>query len=360
MLPSRFSLRESAVSRKKILLSIALLALLILPACGKRAPAKVRYEGQFLGLFDTVTQIVGYASNKEEFGGYVQKIRDELEAYHKLYDIYNEYEGMNNLKTVNDMAGIAPVKVDRRIIDLLLKAREACELSGGRVNVAMGSVLRIWHEYREAGVSDPERAKLPPMELLREAADHTDISRMLIDEEAGTVFLADPEMSLDVGAIAKGYAVEQAARYIMAEGFTDGMISVGGNIRAFGYKGDNREPWTIGIENPEGGGEFLYTLRLTDRSVVSSGDYMRYYTVDGKRYHHIIDPETLMPAEYFSQVTVICEDSGMGDLLSTALYAMPFEQGLALVESLPGTEAVWVLKGGEVRCSGGFTALLKK
>lgn len=349
------------MKKKIILFLMALLMLLVLSACGKQPPAKNRYEGQFLTLFDTVTRVVGYASSKEEFGEYVQKIHDELEIYHRLYDIYNDYEGVNNLKTINDNAGIAPVKVDRRIIDMLLIARDAYELSGGRMNVALGSVLRIWHEYREAGVNDPERAELPPMELLREAAKHTDISCMLIDEDAGTVFLTDPEMSLDVGAIAKGFAVERVAEYIMSEGFTDGLISVGGNIRAIGYKGNNRQPWTIGIESPEsGGGDFIFTVELTDRSIVSSGDYMRYYTVNGKRYHHIIDPETLMPAEYFAALTVICEDSGMGDILSTTLFNMPFEQGLALVQSLPGTEAVWVFTDGNIKYSSGFEALLKK
>jgi len=349
------------VRKKTVSSFIALFILISLSGCGKQAPAKTRYQGQFLDLFDTVTQVVGYASSQEEFGEYVRKIHDELEIYHRLYDIYNDYEGVNNIKTINDNAGVAPVKVDRRIIDMLLKAREAYELSEGRMNVALGAVLRIWHDYREAGIEDPEEAKLPPIELLREAAEHTDISRMIIDEEAGTVFLTDPEMSLDVGGIAKGYAVEQVARYIISEGFTDGLISVGGNVRAFGYKGDkDRQLWTIGVQSPESADEYLYYLQLTDRSIVSSGDYMRYYTVDGKRYHHIIDPETLMPSEHFSQVTVICKDSGMGDVLSTTLFNMPFEQGLELVEGLPDTEAVWVFQDGSTKYSSGFESLLKK
>lgn len=346
------------MGKKIILLFLALFLLLNLTACGR--PVKNRYEGQFLQLFDTATRIIGYAQSKEVFGEYVQQIHDELEIYHQLYDIYNDYEGVNNLKTVNDNAGLAPVKVDRRIIDLLLLAREAYDFSEGRMNVALGAVLRIWHDYREAGTDDPERAEIPPMALLEEAAKHTNIDDVVIDEAAGTVYLADPEMSLDVGSVGKGYAVEQVARFIMAQGFTDGLISVGGNVRSFGHKDDGKQLWNIGIQNPESGGPDLFTLQLTDRSLVTSGDYIRYYTVGDTRYHHIIDPETLMPAAYFTAVTIICPDSGLADALSTMVFNMPFEEGLAYVEGLSDTEALWVFTDGSQKYSSGFEALLKK
>lgn len=344
--------------RKIVTIGLSLLLLLNLAACG--TPEKKRFEGEFLQLFDTATRIIGYANSKEEFREYVQLIHDELEIYHQLYDIYNDYEGINNIKTINDNAGVQPVKVDQRIIDLLIFARDAYEMSEGRMNVALGAVLRIWHDYREEGTEDPESAEVPPMEILKAAAEHVDINNMIIDEAEGTVYLADPEMSLDVGGIAKGYAVEQVSRYIMEQGFTDGLISVGGNVRCFGRKGDTGEPWSVGIRNPERGGEDLYTVQITDRSLVTSGDYIRYYTVDGKRYHHIIDPETLMPAAYFTAVTIICEESGMADALSTMIYNMPYEQGLEYIEGLPETEAVWVFTDGSKKYSSGFEALLKE
>lgn len=346
------------MSKKIILLFISMCLLMHLTACG--GPEKSRYEGEFLQLFDTVTRIIGYTHSKEEFRGYIQKIHDELEIYHQLYDIYHEYEGINNIKTINDNAGIRPVKVDQRIIDLLLLARETYRISEGRMNVTLGSVLKLWHDYREAGIDDPVRAELPPMERLQEAAKHTDINNMVIDEEAGTVYLTDPEMRLDVGGIGKGYAVERVTRYIMEQGFTDGLISVGGNIRSFGYKGDDSQLWNIGIQNPERGGADLFTVQITNRSLVTSGDYIRYYTVDGTRYHHIIDPQTLMPSAYCTAVTIICEDSGMADALSTIIFNMPFEQGLAYVEALPDTEALWILTDGSQAYSSGFEALLKK
>lgn len=335
-----------------------ILSLLVFPTgCGSNE--KRRFEGEFLQLFDTATRIVGYANSEEEFSEYVQLIYDELEKYHQLYDIYNDYEEINNVKTINDNAGIAPVVVDQRIIDLILFSKEAYEMSGGKMNIALGSVLSIWHEYRDEGIEDPESAQLPPIELLRAAAEHTDIENVVVNETESTVFLTDPEMSIDVGGIAKGYAVEQVSKFAMEHGFTDGLISVGGNVRSFGYKGEDRQLWNISIQSPEADAEDLFTLQMTDRSLVSSGDYIRYYTVDGKRYHHIIDPDTLFPAAYFRSVSIVCQDSGMADALSTTIFNMPFEEGIQLIENLIDTEAVWIFPDDSVKFSSGFEALLK-
>lgn len=342
---------------RKILCALLISGLAcLLTAC--HTAEKTRYEAEFLRLFDTATKVIGYADSKEEFSTFVQDLYDELEAYHRLYDIYNEYEGVNNIRTVNENAGIRPVEVDKRIIDLLKLGVEAYDLSDGQVNIAMGSVLRLWHDYRVAGTSDPSRATLPSMEVLREADRHTDIEAVIIDEEAGTVFLTDPAMSLDVGGIAKGYATEQVVLHAIERGFTDGVVSVGGNVRAFGSKGRPGTPWGIGIQSPVAGEPDLFSVHIQDRSVVSSGGHSRYYTVDGQQYHHIIDPTTLMPADYFDLVTIVCEDSGMADILSTMVFNMPFEQGLAAIEAIEDTEAVWVLKDGSIAYSSGFEALI--
>ncbi len=333
---------------------------LILNITACQIQEKNRYEAQFLGLFDTVTQIVSYMDRKEEFSEHVNQIHDDLEEYHKLYDIYNKYPDLVNIKIINENAGEQPVMVDRRIIDLLLFAKEVYKKTNGKVNVALGSVLAIWHDYRERSTQDPENAKLPPMDLLREAAQHTGINKVIIDESALTVFLEDPDMSLDLGAIAKGFAVEQVSQRAIRRGFTSGLISVGGNLKVIGTKNSSKEPWNVGIQNPESPGEKsnLRVVNLSDQSLVTSGNYSRYYTVDGKEYHHIINPETLYPAEYFTAITIICEDSGVADALSTGVYNMPLQEGLRLIESLHNTEAFWVLPNGEQKFSTGFRDLL--
>lgn len=339
---------------KRVCAAVVLCALL----CGcAAAPAgeeggQKRYEASFLTLFDTVTTMVGYADSQETFTAQAQQIHDELLEYHQLYDIYNDYDGMNNLKTVNDNAGIAPVEVDARILDMLEFSRELYEETGGRVNVAMGGVLSLWHDAREAGIEDPANAYLPDQDALEEAARHADWSNVVIDEEAGTVYLADPDMSLDVGAIAKGYAVERVCETAPA-----GMlISVGGNVRATGPKPDG-SPWVVGIENPDGG-DFLHTLYVEDSSVVTSGDYQRYYLVDGQRYHHIIDPDTLYPATRWRSVSILCEDSGIADGLSTALFTLSQEDGQKLLDAFDA-EALWMTQDGELLYSPGFQAMVR-
>ncbi len=332
---------------------LTIILMLNLTACVSAKDEKQRFEAQFLEVFDTMTTIIGYSNSKDEFTKQANSIHDNLLEYHQLYDIYNDYEGINNIKTINDQAGIAPVKVDQRIIDLLLFAREAYKMTNGQMNVALGAVLKIWHEHREAGIEDPEQATLPDMEQLKAALKHTDIDQVIIDEKNSTVYLQDPEMSLDVGGIAKGYATEQVARIAEKNGFTSGLISVGGNVRSIGTKADG-SAWKVGIQNPfDQNGQDISKVNLTDASLVTSGVYERYYTVNGKNYHHIIDPDTLYPAEYFSSVSILCTDSGKADALSK-IFNMPFEEGFALVESMPDVEALWVFPDGSVKMSSHF------
>ncbi|TAH72881.1 MAG: FAD:protein FMN transferase [Anaerolineaceae bacterium] len=344
---------------KRSILTLLLILMILFTSSCDRAPEK--YQGSFLFLFNTITEIVAYTKNEDEFNEFTNFIHDELEIYHQLYDKYNSYEGINNIKTINDNAGKNPIKVDKKVIDLLKYSVVAYELSNGRVNIGMGSVLEIWHDYRTEGINDPLNATLPPMELLEEANKHTNLDMLIIDEANSTVLLSDSEMRLDVGAIAKGYATEQVTLHAIDKGYTDFLLSVGGNVRAVGGKGIEKTPWSVGIQNPEKESEqrSLFTLALNDLSLVASGNYERYYTVNGKEYHHIIDPDTLMPSEYFVAVSIICEDSGIADVLSTAIYNMPYEKGLELIESFEDTEALWIFHDGSMKYSDGFEALLK-
>lgn len=346
---------------KKLTVIILILAFSInLTACADKK--KTRYEAEFLVLFDTVTKIVAYTETKEEFTKYSELIYDNLKEYHELYDIYHDYPGKNNIKTINDNAGKKPVKVDKKIIDLLVFSKEWYKKTDSKMNIAFGSVLKIWHDYRTAGLDNEENAKIPPMDILKKASQHTNINKLKIDEKNSTVYLEDPEMSLDVGAVGKGYATEQVSQIAEKNGFKSGLISVGGNIRSIGNKGVDNQLWNLGIQNPdtESKNSTLKLIYVADKSVVSSGDYERYYTVNGKRYHHIIDPNTLFPSEYFSAVTIVTHDSGMADVLSTAIFNMPFEQGNKLIESLPDTEALWVTKDGKIKYSKNFDKYLNK
>ena len=330
-----------------------LLACLLLSGCGASEPETKQYTATFLTLFDTLTTIKGPAESEAAFAEISREIHDDLLECHRLFDIYNDYEGINNLKTVNDAAGTEPVVVERRIIDLLLDCKAYYAATNGKVNVAMGSVLRLWHEARSDSIDNPANAYLPDGNALKEAAKHWDLDAVIIDEAASTVYISDPAVQLDVGAIAKGWATEYAAKNAPA----GMMISVGGNVCATGPKAKDT-PWVVGVADPADPNAYLHTLYLSNGSLVTSGDYQRYYVVDGESYHHIIDPDTLYPSRYWSSVTIVCEDSGLADALSTALFLMNREEGQKLLDQY-GAEALWVDRDGKLYYSPGFQDLIR-
>lgn len=328
----------------------------LLTSCDTKVE-KTKYNAHYFDYFDTVTTIMGYEETQEEFNKVCEEITTLLKEYHRLYTIYNRYEGLNNLVTINDLVDgkHTVVTVDKRIIDMLIFAKEMYSKTDGNVNIAMGSVLKIWHNYRNDGLDNPVKAELPPMEKLQEASKHTDIEDLIIDTENNTVFLADPMMSLDVGAIAKGYAVEQIAKHLESKGITGYLLNVGGNVRSIGMA--DADKWKVGIENPDVDNTekpYIEFLKIADKSVVTSGSYQRFYIVDGKSYHHIIDPQTLMPGEKYRSVSVLTNDSGLGDAMSTALFIMDYGGGRNLVEATEGVEAMWVLQDGTQLYSSGF------
>ena len=326
-----------------------LLVLVLLSGCGEKE--KQVYQTVFLDVFDTVTTLRGYEESEQAFQQRAEQVHQALQEYHKLFDIYNDYPG--GLKQVNDNAGISPVQVDRAVLDLLKDCRDYYELTQGRVNVAMGSVLYLWHEAREAGLNDPEHAALPEMEKLKEAAKHTSFDTVLLDEQAGTVFLSDPSQRLDVGAVAKGWTAQRVSQ-LLPEGY---MLNLGGNVCTRGVKPGGGK-WNIAVQSPNAGEDNLCVVSLAGQSLVTSGDYQRSYTVDGKRYHHIIDPDTLMPSEHWRSVSILCDDSGLADCLSTALFLLPLEEGKALAEQY-NVEVMWVDADMNITQTPGFTTALR-
>lgn len=340
-----------------VLLSLLLAGGLV--GCAPFSPAD-KQSATYMDAFDTVSVITAYGVGEEQFAADVEKLHDELTAYHRLYDIYNTYPNINNLKTINDNAGGEPVAVDARILDLLEYGLDAYEMTNGRVNIVFGAVLSVWHDYRTAGIADPQNAAIPNDIDLAVAAEHVFPDLLVIDRAAGTVRLTDPKARLDVGAIAKGYATERLATYAKEQlGWTSALLNIGGNIRAIGKKGLSK--FTVGIQNPDtdSANPYLMTVKIADKSVVTSGDYQRYYEVDGERYCHIVDTETLYPATHVRAVSVICEDSGLADVLSTALFTMPIDEGMKLIEDTEGAEAIWIAASNQIRYSSGFETYKK-
>ena len=328
-------------------------------------PVYERYSMSFFDTFDTVVTIMAYAPDEETFRAATAEAQATFQRLHRLYDGYHAYEGIHNVYTLNHQAWQAPVEVPQELMDLLLFCQANQPLTEGTVNIALGAVLALWHAYRDEGLMDDARAMLPPMADLQAAARHTDMTSLVLDAERGTVFYADAALRLDVGAVAKGYAAEVVAQQLLASPIPSFLISAGGNVRAGRAPLDGvRKAWGIGVQDPEGSifptaSDSVETFFAAELSLVTSGTYQRYYEVDGVRYHHLIDPATLMPGDHYQAVTVLTEDSGMADLLSTAVFLLPYARSRALVESLPGVDALWILPDGTMEMTDGARALAK-
>lgn len=339
----------------KRLICIGLIFVLILSftACDK---GYNKYTDYTFDYFDTAVSIIGYEKEKQTFDENCTKIKEKLDRYHKLYNIYARYEDINNIYTINHSE--TSVEVDTEIIDMLKFSKEMYDLTGGQVNVAMGSVLSLWHDARTEGLNNPEKAQIPDFSKLSEAFGHTSIDDIVLGTNA--VEIKDKKVKLDVGAVAKGYATEQVALWMEKEGIIGYLLNVGGNIRIVGKRPDGKK-WQIGLENPDADDENPYTeyLELEKMCIVTSGSYQRFYTVNGKDYHHIIDPDTLMPAKGYKMVSIITKDSGVADALSTALFCMDYDEGNAIIDSMKDAYAMWVLEDGGKLYSKGFERFIK-
>ena len=313
----------------------------------------------YYSFFDTVSFIYSYAGDsQEQFESNCASVAGILEKYHKLFDIYYEYSEITNLCTINKNAGGEPMKVDKELVDFLLYAKQLYTLTGGEMNVMMGALLRPWHDFREVADSNPSSAAIPSSEVVANALGHIDISSLEIDEENLTVRISDPDASIDVGALGKGYATEKAAQYLKEKNINGYVLNIGGNIRIIGTKTDGTG-WLTGIKDPQNpNSAYASYITIANTSCVTSGDYERFHYVDGVKYHHIIDKDTGLPADHFTSVTIITEDSGLADALSTALFCMSYEDGLALVNSIGGVDVLWILPDGQQFCTEGYRALI--
>lgn len=302
--------------------------------------------------FDTVLYYQEYNADTEASKAHFEETVSLFSHYNELFDIYNDYEGVSNIKTINDFAGISPVVVDPAIIEMLNEAKAFSTMSDDEFDVTIGSLLKVWHNYREEGQAlneDGKSGNVPSIRELEEAAQFEGWDKVIIDEEASTVYITDPEVSLDVGGIAKGFATEKIAETLEEkEDIGTVVINAGGNNRTIHTKPDGSS-WRVSIQNPDGGSSFLTVSAEDSISFVTSGDYERYYTAeDGTRYHHIIDPDTLFPADHYRSVTIITKDSGAADCLSTALFTMTIDEGKAMLETYEQetgdtADAIWIM-----------------
>ena len=336
---------------KRSFLAILLSVMLLVSTSCAQEVVYTKYQHYFFGTFDTIITLLAYTETEDEFKTYAKLAEDEMYRYHEIFDQYNPYTGVKNLFEVNQNAAVGPVEAEPELIELLVQVKDWQAQYSTKTNPAMGSVLLLWHNARTDGTYTPD------LSALEAASQHTDYEDIVIDTEANTVFFADPEMRIDVGAVAKGYAAQKVAEKLREIGLESFILNAGGNVICGDAPRDGRSQWTVAVENVDGVTTRL-KLGLKNMSIVTSGDYQRYYEVEGVRYHHLIDPATLFPATHMRAVSIIHPDSGLADFLSTACFLLPYEESRALIESIPEAEATWLLNDGTEYWTDGFEALM--
>lgn len=273
---------------------------------------------------------------------------DAVAAVHDVFaDVEataNEWRAATALAEINAHAG-TPTPTPEPVRALLRRSLDVARTTDGAFDPTWAALWDQWDFRAETHV-------LPDPAVLAERVKHIDWTRVVIDDDAGTVLLPDPGMKLGLGGIAKGWALDRSAAELRRRGFDDFVISAGGQVMAGGHKGDR--PWRVGVRDPRGPREDAFAMvEVSDGSMSTSGDYEHYFELDGVRYHHILDPKTGWPAKGVRSASVLCPDATLADGLSTALVVLGVERGLALAERLDDVEAVIVDDAGKVHTTSG-------
>lgn len=304
---------------------------------------KVKLYEKDLFYMDTYINVKLYSNNKDTANKALDEIDKIYSEYHKLTDRYNSYQNLVNLYTINNNVSTDEyLKIDEKLYKLIEYGIKMYNDSDGKIDISMGNVIDIWRGYRTSGLG------VPTLEELK-YVNYNNISQIELKDGQ----IKNNNLNLDLGSISKGYTTEKVAEYLNNIGLNTYLINAGGNvIVGESYKKDK---YKVGLEDPNSKyGEVFKVINVTNKSVVTSGGYLRYYEYDGKKYHHIIDPDTLFPSDYMKSVTVITDDSAYADFLSTYLFLFPVDQGKEYVESLDNVEAIWYLNDDTYVTSNGF------
>lgn len=334
-------------------LILASFMVFLLFGCSSQQQRQVSRSNFF---FDTVITITLYGTQDEK------PIQDCFALAQKYEKLFSSTVKGSDVWSVNHSGG-KPVVVDPETISLLQTGIKYGKLSGGRLDITIGKLSELWNfsEIAESSDNDDNETNasaIPSEAKINALLPHIDYQNIRI--EHNTVCLKDPQAAIDLGGIAKGYIADRMKELLRKSGVTSGIINLGGNVLTIGEKPDGSD-YRVGVQKPFGdSGEVLGTLRVKDKSVVTSGIYERYFRVKGKLYHHLLDVKSGYPYNNgLSEVTIISSDSVDGDALSTACFALGLQEGMALIKSLPEVEAVFVDEDLAIHCSPGAKALYK-
>ena len=275
-----------------------------------------------------------------------QAIDRAVSRMEKLVHLISSWEPTSDTSRINDSAGGNPVSVDSRLIHIFSKSKEVSDLSGGAFDITFSAVGKLWKLI-------PDHPLFPTQEEIQKALELVDYHCLLIDKDNLTAHLIKKGMRIDLGGIAKGSVVDEGARSLLNDGIKDFLIDAGGDLRI--HSSSPEDPWPIGITHPrDPRGPVWGIVKLPEGAIVTSGDYEKMVEINGKRYHHIINPQTGYPIDHCISVTVLADDAETADAFSTAFFVMGPAKGLELCEKLEGIESLFIDNHFGISKSSGF------
>ena len=288
-------------------------------------------------LMDTFVTITVVSNSKDRAENAINTAFSEIE---KLEKLSNFFSSESEISRINKNAGISGVRVSPDILNMLNKAITVSEKTEGSFDVTIGPVISLYDFHKK--IKPEESAVKKNLSLV-------DYRKLIIDRNKSTAFLKKRGMLIDLGGISKGYATDKAVETLKRKGINSGLVSVAGDIKAFGLKPDGK-PWKIGIRNPRAKGkedDIMATIELKDMAISTSGDYERFFIIDGKRYHHLLSPRTGYPAQKCQSVSVITKEGAFTDAFATGVFILGPENGIKVLEKL-GFDGIIVDSQGKV------------
>jgi thiamine biosynthesis lipoprotein len=308
-------------------------------SCARKGPVKV--DSGYQVVMGTFARVVAVADDSDTGRKCIQAALAEIR---KVDELMSDYKSDSEISRVNRDGAERAVRLSESTYEVLQRSIEFSKLTDGAFDVTVGPLVDLFRAAEKKAVA-------PSEEQIAQARSKTGFEKLKLDDQNRTVQLLADGMRLDLGGIAKGYAVDKAIEAVQRCGAIGAMVDIGGDIRCFGAPPEGREHWLIGLQDPNaatggmGGAQLALTLKVTDAAVATSGDYQQFVLIEGKRRSHIMNRKTGTSAEGLSSVTIIAENATDADALATAVSVMGSKRGLALIERLPETEAIAMTSG---------------
>ena len=325
---------------RRIVIAVLAACLIVAIYFSARSNRQIELDSGHRLVMGTFARIVVIA---EDFNTAKKCIETALAEIHKVDDLMSDYKSDSEISLINKDAAKTAVHLSKATYEVLQRSIEFSKLTDGAFDVTVGPLVDLFHTAEKKQVA-------PTKEQISQAKSKVGFEKLKLDDKSKTVQFAIEGMRLDLGGIAKGYAIDKAVEALQTSGAIGGMVDLGGDIRCFGAPPKGRNHWLIGVQNPNldediAERNLVLKLKLANGASATSGDYQQFVLIEGRRYSHIIDRKTGASAQGLSSVTIIADNATDADVLATAVSVMGAEKGLELIESTSDTEAILILAG---------------